>query len=147
MGAMFYAMGHILTRTLCRGVPVAAMALAVILATMLAGFVGSAAIHVTAPDAVLAQSYPYLLGHWSPLGRAEWLILGALALLTVLSSLLLAGAYKSAPPSTAATFEYSYLVFVALWDLVIFASPPGVVTLLGMAMIVGAGLLVLNRAR
>ncbi len=147
LGAMFYAMGHILTRTICRGVPVSAMALAVILATMLAGFVGSVILYLAPPDAALTESYPYLLGNWSPLGRAEWAILLALAVLTVLASLLLAGAYKSAPPSTAATFEYSYLVFVVLWDLLIFASPPGPATLLGMAMIIGAGLLVLGRAR
>ncbi len=144
-GAMFYACGHILTRTKCRDVPVSAMALAVILATMCAGILGSLIISLAPPGTAVSLATPYLLGGWSPLDLAECLILAALTLLTVAATLLLAGAYKAAPPSTAATFEYSYLVFVALWDMVFFATPPGGMTLLGMAMIVGAGLLLIYR--
>ena len=59
--------------------------------------------------------------------------------------MMLAGAYKIAPPSTVATFEYSYLVFVAIWDVVFFATAPTQTTLTGMVMIVAAGLLVLRR--
>lgn len=143
-GAMFYACGHILTRTKCRDVPVTALALAVILATMGAGVIGSLVIHLTPPSDGAAKATPYLLGTWSPLGPTEILILVALTLLTIAATLLLAGAYKAAPPATAATYEYSYLVFVALWDLIFFATPPGLMTLLGMAMIVGAGLLLLS---
>lgn len=145
-GAMFYACGHILTRTKCRDVPISAMALSVILATMCAGFIGSGIIFLFLPETTSTTAYPYLLGRWSPLGVTEGLILTALTILTIAATLLLAGAYKAAPPSTAATFEYSYLVFVALWDMVFFATPPGAITLLSMAMIVGAGLLLLYRA-
>lgn len=144
-GAVFYACGHILTRTKCRNVPVSAMALSVILATMIAGLIGSLILGIAPPKADLVAVYPYLLGQWSALGVTETSTLVALTVLTIAATMLLAGAYKAAPPSTAATFEYSYLVFVALWDMLFFAAPPGAMTLLGMAMIVGAGLLLLDR--
>ena len=146
-GAMFYACGHILTRTRCRDVTASAMAFAVILATTCAGLIGSTVIALARPSEAAAQAIPYLLGTWSPLGQAEAVILVALTCLTLAATLLLAAAYKSAPPATVATFEYSYLVFVALWDLLFFATPPGLWTLLGMVMIVGAGLLLLSPAQ
>ena len=58
--------------------------------------------------------------------------------------MMLAGAYRTAPPATAATFEYSYLVFVALWDILFFGLSPTPLSLTGMAMTVLAGLLVLR---
>ena len=44
-----------------------------------------------------------------------------------------------------ATFEYSYLVFAAIWDILIFALVPGSFSIIGMIMIVCAGLLVIKR--
>ena len=74
-------------------------------------------------------------------------MLAVLACFAVGLGILLAGAYKAAPPSTVATFEYTYLVFVAVWDIVFFATYPGAMSLTGMGLIVVAGLLVLQRAR
>jgi len=54
-----------------------------------------------------------------------------------------AGAYKVAPPAIIGTFEYSYLVFVAGWDILFFGTALNNATLAGMAMIVVAGAMVL----
>ena len=74
------------------------------------------------------------------------LIVLLLAALMVAISLGLAKAYQSAPPSIIATFDYSYLLFAAFWSFVIFSQPPDAPTVLGMAMIAGAGLLVVRGA-
>lgn len=79
----------------------------------------------------------------------DWMVLASLAGFTIVIGMLLAGAYltgvyKVAPPSTVATFEYSYLVFAALWDIIFFNSFPTVLSVTGMLFIVAAGLLELR---
>ena len=93
----------------------------------------------------LANNYPYIFGQWSEVGFSDWLVLTFLAAFTVSIGVMLAAAYQSAPPATIATFEYSYLVFVAMWDVLFFGHPPTPLSLAGMAMIVAAGLLVMRR--
>ncbi len=145
IGAFFYAMGHIIARTKCQLVPLVTMALSVNLAMLAAGMIVSGLLLVWQLDAQLARAYPNVFGGWSAVGTYEWLVLGLLAVLTVAIAVMLAGAYKAAPPSTIATFEYSYLVFVALWDFMFFATMPSGTSILGILMIVGAGLMILRR--
>ncbi|WP_299848195.1 DMT family transporter [uncultured Roseovarius sp.] len=145
IGAFFYALGHIVTRVKCQDIPLATMALSLNLMMLAAGLGASAVLLIWPPDADLARAFPNVLGPWQPIGQTEWLVLTVLAALTVAIGMLLAGAYQAAPPATVATFEYSYLLFVAFWDLTFFAAMPGGTTLLGMALIIGAGLLVLRR--
>ena len=146
VGAAFYAGGHIITRTRCQDVPVASLALSVNVVMCLAGLSLSLALFAGwAPDD-MARSFPYIFGVWSPLTASDWMVLALLAGFTVCIAMMLAAAYQSAPPTTIATFEYSYLVFVALWDIAFFGQTPTLLSVIGMAMIVGAGLLVMRRA-
>ncbi len=147
MGACFYALAHVITRSKCQGVPLAAMAFSLQLVMLSAGLALSGFLLLWPPDQTLAAAYPYLFGGWVSLGTREWLVLGLLATLAVVIAIGIAGAYQAAPPSTVATFEYSYLVFVAVWDFLFFAAAPGLTTLSGMAMIITAGLLVMRRGR
>ncbi len=144
-GAAFYACAHITTRAKCQKVPLTVMAMSVNLVMLTSGLLVSATVLVIQPDPALVQAYPYILGTWASVGPSEWMILGFLAALSVVIYILLAGAYQAAPPSTVATFEYSYLVFVVIWDAVVFAILPNGTSLAGMVMIIGAGLLVLRR--
>jgi len=68
-----------------------------------------------------------------------------LAALVVSIGMGLAGAYQSAAPAIVATFDYSYLIFVALWDYLFFSTAPNATTVVGMALIIGAGILVVRR--
>lgn len=145
VGAFFYALAHITTRAKCQTVPLIAMALSVNIVMLVAGLIMSVVVMLWQPDAELVRAYPNIVGNWSPISPFEWLVLGVLAILIVLIGIMVAGAYQSAPPSIIATFEYSYLVFVAMWDIVVFGISPSSTTILGMVLIVGAGLLALRR--
>lgn len=145
IGAVFYALAHITTRTKCQSVPLAAMTLSQNLMMLLAGLIVSCIIFLWQPTGNLAVSYPYIYGTWSSVELSDWFVLGLLAVFALVVGMLLAGAYQAAPPSTVATFEYSYLVFVALWDILIFGIAPTITSCLGMLLIVGAGLMVLKR--
>ena len=90
----------------------------------------------------LGAEYSYILGSWGALEMVDWGVLLLLAIFTMTVGMLMAGAYQAAPPATIATFEYSYLIFAALADIVIFAFIPSGYAFLGMGMIVLAGWLV-----
>ncbi|MEL7464080.1 MAG: DMT family transporter [Pseudomonadota bacterium] len=143
-GAFFYACGHIITRTRCRTAPVAALALSLNGVMCAVGLAASLLIVAAAPSEGVAEAHPYILGLWSEVDAADWLVLALLAGFTVIIGMMLAGAYQLAPPAIAATFEYSYLIFAALWDILVFDIPPTAQSLTGMAMIVVAGLLVMR---
>jgi LPXTG-motif cell wall-anchored protein len=144
-GAGFYAMSHIITRTKCQDVPLAAMVLSLMLVMTVVALAVSAMLYIWPPENGLAEAYPYVFGTWPPLGAVECMILVLLTVFTVVISLGLAGAYQTAPPAIVATFEYCYLVYAAFWDMFIFDSAPGFTTITGMLLIVGAGLMLLRR--
>ncbi len=145
IGALFYAFTHLITRSKCHDTSVTTLALSVNIVMLIAGVVMSGLVILWQPAPDLVQSYPNVLSGWSALDAIDWMVLGVLACFVVVLGMMLAAAYQVAPPATVATFEYSYLIFVALWDLLFFASPPSAMTLMGMVLIIGAGLLVLRR--
>jgi len=145
MGAAFYAMAHITTRAKCQNTPLAAMTLALNLIMLLAGVIVSSVLFLLKPEGEVATAFPYIFGMWSAVEATDWLVLALLAGLAIIIGMLLAGAYQAAPPSTVSTFEYSYLAFVALWDILFFDMAPTITSTAGMILIVTAGLLVLQR--
>ena len=146
VAALLYALAAIITRAKCADEPPMVLALALNFSLLAVGAAATTAIALWQPTPSEAQLYPFLLGYWVSMGPREWGIIALLAALMVAISLGLAKAYQSAPPSIIATFDYSYLPFAAFWSFVIFAQPPDVPTIFGMAMIAGAGLLVVRGA-
>ena len=140
LSAVFYALAAVVTRTRCVDERPLVLSLALNIAFLVTGTLGSAALAAWPPSASLADANPFLLGRWSPMGVREWAIIAMLAGLIVAISAGIAKAYQCAPPTIVATFEYSYLVFAALWSFVIFSELPDAPTIVGMLLIAGAGL-------
>ncbi|MEL6689727.1 MAG: DMT family transporter [Pseudomonadota bacterium] len=143
-GACCYAAAHLITRAKCQHVPVAALSLAQNFMMLTAGLVISMALVIVQPTSPTAEAFPYLFGTWSAIETSDWLVLTLLAAFAIALGMMLAGAYKAAPPAVVGTFEYSYLVFVAGWDILFFGIALNGATLGGMAMIVVAGAMVLR---
>lgn len=87
----------------------------------------------------------FILGPWQ---TVDLLLLGTV---TILAALILIGsvgaaiAYQKGPPSTVAAFDYSYLVFSLTWGALFFSEFPGTISLVGIGLIAGAGLMALGR--
>lgn len=145
VGAASYAVAHITTRAKCQNIPVSVLSLSQNIVMLLAGAVVSVLILLLLPQGAVANAYPYIFGAWSHVGLTDWLVLTLLAGFSIANGMLLAGAYQSAPPAVVSTFEYSYLVFVAVWDILFFGIAPTLASVSGMVLIVVAGLLVLRR--
>jgi len=144
IAALLYAVAAILTRTKCGDTLPLLLALALNYSLLGVGTVATAALLLWRPDA--AASYPFLLGPWIAMGPPEWALLLVLAVLIVAIGAGLATAYQAAPPAVVAAFDYSYLVFAALWGFVFFGEVPDAATGIGMAMIACGGLLALAPA-
>jgi drug/metabolite transporter (DMT)-like permease len=87
------------------------------------------------------------LPDWQPLRitDAAWLIgMGATG---ALGQLLITEAFKCAPASVIAPFEYSTLFWGVLLDLVLWGDLPGPIVFVGAAVIVASGLYLIHRER
>jgi drug/metabolite transporter (DMT)-like permease len=140
--AVCYALANVMSRGKCAGESALALSVALNLCFVLGGGAMTVLLAVAPLPTEATTANPFLLGGWVALGAGDWAMLGGLAVANLVIHLALAKAYQSAPAQAIAPFDYSYLVFAAIWGFLLFAEIPTVATLLGMAMIAGAGLLV-----
>lgn len=129
VSAVFYALAAIVTRQKCIDEKPLVLSLALNVSFMLVGAMASIAVAQWAPSPAGQSAHPFFLSQWAELGSREWLIAALLAMIIVASSAGVAKAYQSGPPAIIATFDYTYLVFAALWGLVIFSEVPDTATL------------------
>ena len=145
IGAIFYAFTHIITHAKCQFASLKSMAISLNLMMAMAGFLISGLVLFLQPNKELSYAYPYFLGGWSSITLLGWAVIALLAGLAVMSSIMLAGAYQAASPAIVAPFEYSYLAFAAIWDILFFGIFLDSISALGIVLIIVAGLLVLRR--
>lgn len=140
LAAILYALAMILTRTKCRQENPGVLSLALNLTFIAMGLVASLLLAGLSPETHQVALNPFLLGDWRLPGVSDWLAMAVLAIVVVAGSILAALAYQRGPSPIIATFDYSYLAFSAFWGFVLFLEVPDTLTLLGMALIVVAGI-------
>lgn len=141
VSAMLYAGAMILTRTRCRQQDPIMLSLALNLAFVMAGVL-AAALAALLPE---SARQGFLLARWTGMGPAEWLSMTLLAAAILIGSIGAAFAYQNGPPAMIGAFDFAYVGFAVIWGLVFFAEVPDAVSTLGMALIVGAGILSLRQ--
>jgi drug/metabolite transporter (DMT)-like permease len=130
-GALMYAVVVITTRKL-RGA-----ATTVLIATqVLAALIVSLIVAVAVPG-----------GAWTLLSWRDAGLMLCIALMSVSGYAALNRSLRIAPVSVLAPFQYTSLVWAAVLGFLVFAEVPADATLLGGAMIIGAGLFILFRER
>jgi len=87
------------------------------------------------------------LPNWQPVRASDafWLI--GMGVTGALGQLLITEAFKCAPVSVIAPFEYSTLFWGLLLDLVLWGDLPGPIVYVGAAIIIGSGLYLIHRER
>lgn len=143
--AFLYSVAAVITRAKCGQVPATVMALWLNLSLLACGCAAIAVLPQLGTG--LSRSYPFLFASWQPLtARNLWVIL-ALSALMLGIGVGLARAYKSPDPQIIAVFDYSFLIFAALWGYVFFGEVPDTTTGVGMGLIALAGALAVMRRR
>ena len=144
LAAILYAVAMILTRTKCLDENPKILSLSLNITFIGMGIVASLLIAIWDPTESARNTYPFLIGDWAVLDLSGWLTMSVLAIVIIFGSLFAAIAYQNAPSSVVATFDYSYLAFAALWGLLVFSEVPDALTVLGMVMIAGAGMIAIR---
>jgi drug/metabolite transporter (DMT)-like permease len=82
---------------------------------------------------------------WRPLQQPDWPLLAGLGLAGALGQYLITEAFSNAPVAVVTPLEYTALVWGVVLDFAIWHVLPGAATLLGGAVVVGAGLYLIRR--
>ncbi|MDQ0314345.1 DMT family transporter [Amorphus orientalis] len=140
VSAVFYALAMILTRTRCRDEHPLALSLALNLAFVAAGVLGSALVGLDG-----SGGSGYLVGAWTPMGASQWAAMIVLAATVVVASVGTAVAYQVGRPSVVASFDFAYVGFAVIWGVLIFGEVPEPQAAVGIVLVVAAGLLAVRR--
>jgi drug/metabolite transporter (DMT)-like permease len=92
------------------------------------------------------MSVPIAVFDWRPIPAAAWVWLIALGFAQLFSQILIVVAYRYASAEKVGPFIYSVIVFTALIDWIVWGHRPTLFTYLGMALVIGGGLVAI-RAR
>ena len=133
---VLYGLGMMLTRFWCTQESAMALSLGVFVTIGLASLI----LLVLGEVGPWAGQAGFLTSGWAPLTpRFLWLTVlqGAGAIVAVT---LIAQAYRIGTPSYVAVFEYSFLVFAALWSLLLWQQGTDALAWAGIAVITAAGL-------
>lgn len=82
---------------------------------------------------------------WVPVASGDLWAFGLIGLMGTAAQIFLIGAYRTAQAAVIAPFGYAGILFATCWGLVFFGEWPDGLTILGMLVIVGAGLYVWHR--
>lgn len=140
--ALFYAIGVVITRWRCHDEPNFALSMVHNLLYAGIGLLGMVALELVPASAETRAEWPFLATSWMELGA----LAGGLILFTagthLVGVLCSVRAYQMDDASRIAPFEYSYLAIMPVYDVAIWGQWPAPSTLLGMALICGAGVFV-----
>lgn len=81
-----------------------------------------------------------LLGPWGAPTQHQWMLVAFIAVAGVTGHVLIATAYRSAPASVIAPFDYTYLIWAPIFGFIILSEMPETSTLIGIGLITGSGL-------
>jgi len=143
--AVLYAFSMILTRTKIRDESALVLSLSLNVAFAVVGAAGSLVVFIRASSGAPLNDNSFLLGEWVALDLNGWLVIVVLAVLITVGSQCATVAYQNGSPSVVSSFDFFYLVFVAMWGFVFFGEVPDAVTVLGIVLIACAGTIVVRK--
>jgi drug/metabolite transporter (DMT)-like permease len=141
VSAILYAVAMILTRSKCRGEKPTVLSLWMNICFVAVGALALLLLRWWNPTADSVALNPFLFGAWTPMWLDEWRTMGILAVAILVGSVGAAIAYQKGPASLVSIFDFSYVGFAVLWGYFLFAEVPANLVMLGILMIVTAGII------
>jgi drug/metabolite transporter (DMT)-like permease len=93
------------------------------------------------------MSIPIALLDWQPIPAGAWSWLVGLGFAQLFSQILIVVAYRYASAEKVGPFIYSVIVFTALIDWLVWNHPPTLLAFVGMALVIGGGLVAIRARR
>ena len=94
--------------------------------------------------AVMGAALPFV---YRPMPGEHVALFAIVALLAFVATLLVISAYRRAEAGSVAPMQYSQILWAALFGALVFGERPDAMTLLGAAIVIGAGLVILTAER
>lgn len=140
IATFLYSLGNLFTRRIDRQIPPLVVATYtglgfIFIASALALVFGSGAYYEAS-----SPSYGFLTRPWVMPSLRDWVYICGFGVSTAIGFFTFAEAYRSAPPSFVAPFEYSSMIWAIGLGYLFFADVPAFTTLVGSAIIIVAGL-------
>lgn len=132
LAAFFYALSAIITWSRCQEEEPAMLAFNLNITLAAAGGAGLVGLALFAPP---TPTDSFVLAVWPALAPRDWVLLAALGVLLALIATMVAQAYRLAPSPLVGVFDNAYLLFAALWGVLLFGEVPTMREGIGMAMI------------
>ena len=145
LGAFGYALYMVAARPLGQSETAAAMAFWGNLCFLLCALALSA---VYGSGSFADGSHPsmaFLTRGWVMPGATDLVLMGTCGVIAAVGLTLLTHAYRIAPSATVAPFEYSFMFWAVLWGWLAWGDFPDWLGWAGIAVIIGAGLVVIRR--
>ena len=146
MAGALYALGQILTRHYCADEKTSVVLLGFFAMIGVFGLLGSVILTYLDLSPATIQSAPFFLTGWQPISSEFifWTVIQASGSIIAVAGLV--KGYQVAEPTFVTIFEYSFLIFAGFWGWVIWSQIPDAWGMVGIAMIIGAGIVITIRS-
>lgn len=138
LSAVLYASSMILTRTKCRNEHPLILSAGLNIAFIFFGTCATFGLGYIQP---VEHYSAFLSPQWGGMNLTTWLLLFGLAISILIGSIGAAIAYQRGKPSVIGIFDFTYVGFAVFWGFLFFSETPNATGLIGMVMIVAAGML------
>ena len=142
-----YALAVVITRGFCSDYPSLSLTIIHNAFYALVGAFMVTFIPVLPFSAELKAANPFVLSGWVQLTSVILVMIGITSLTHILAMTSSIRAYQIADSSFVAPFEYTYLVFAILIDYIVWQYFPNTEGLIGLTMVISAGVLIAIRER
>jgi len=147
VSAILYAIAMILTRSKCRIEKPVMLSLWMNICFIATGTLALLLLSLWNPATDKIALNPFLFEAWTPMSLNEWRTMGILAIAILVGSVGAAVAYQKGPASLVSIFDFSYVGFAVAWGYLLFAEVPANLVMLGILMIIAAGIMVSRQHR
>ena len=137
-----YALGSIITFRYLGDESPLAILMSFIVAIGLSGGVAATGLRLFPASSELMKQAPFLFSGWQAVDFQFWFWMCLIATGTCLALSMMTRAYQVVQTSYAAIYEYSYLISVGFFSWAFWGVVPGILSFVGILLIVGAGILI-----
>jgi len=147
LSAITYALAMLFARKLGVSEPASVMAFYQNWVYLLGAGIMALVFHAAGINTAEHPSLAFLVRPWAWPDTLSLVMMASCGVIAAVAMSLLTQAYRMADASLVTVFEYTGMIWGPLWGFLFFAEVPPITTLLGMLLILAAGLIVLVRPR
>ncbi len=108
---------------------------------------GALLVTLVAVKIVIGAALMLPFGGFTPMAPTDIVLVAAVGILGGLAHVFLVLAVRDAPASLVSPFQYSQMLWAIFYGAVVFGDWPDGVTLVGAAVIIGAGMFIMERTK